>query len=266
MKSHQSIAALILILLGFGLPCASGAGFNLFSPAWGDVIVATDVTDEGRALTSPSPAEPVYYLGRSLGCKFGSLRGDRLPEVEEMNQFVAKVLARQGYLGADAGVHEPSLFLVVQWGYLEPRSGDLLWFLGYDARQDIAAPVFPGMLGPEVWRRGFRSRAISTILENAGVPIYGIIVTAFEYQSASTSKPIIYWQTRIGLPAQGKTMAEALPAMVLAAGSAIGRESVTPVLIDVDDARKGRVELGELRVRGFVGDPPPPSERSDEKK
>lgn len=249
--------------LGLSLPLAPAAGFNLFSPSWGDVIVATDATVEGRALTPPTVANPVYYLGKSLGCKFGSLRGDQLPEVEEMNRFVARVLAKQGYLGATRGVHEPSLYLIVQWGYLEPRSGDLLWFLGYDANQDIAAPVFPGQLGAEVWRRGFRSHAITTILEDAGSPIYGIIITAFEYESASTTKPIIYWQTRIGLPARGKTMAEALPAMVLAAGPSIGREAKSPVLIDVDDARQGRVELGELKVRGVVEEPTPLNSAAD---
>ena len=238
--------------LGLSLPATAAAGFSLFSPSWGDVIVATDMTTEGQALALPTPGKPVYYLGKSLGCKIGSIPGDQLPEVQEMNGFIAKVLAKQGYLGASPGLHEPTLYLIVQWGYLEPRSGDLRWFLGYDANQDIAAPAFPVQLGAEVWRRGFRSRTITTILEDASSPIYGIIITAFEYESASTTKPVIYWQTRIGLPARGKSMAEALPAMILAAGPSIGHEAKSPVLIDVDDARKGRVELGELKSRGFL--------------
>lgn len=252
--------------LGLGVPGLLGAGFSLFSRSWGDAIVATDMTEAGRALTPPTTAQPVYYLGRSLGCKFGSIRGDRLPEVEEMNRFVAKVLAKQGYLGATPGIHEPTLYLVVQWGYLLPGSGDLLWFLGYDATQDIAAPIYPGMLGAEVWRRGFRSRTTNAILDYASTPIYGIIVTAFEYQSANTTQPIIYWQTRIGLPANGKSMAEALPAMVLAAGAAIGREAKSPVLLDVDDARQGYVKLGELDVRGVVDEPDSRPTNSDMEK
>jgi hypothetical protein len=259
--AHYNVRSLLpfiaFVALGLSFPRASLAGFSLFSDTWGNVIVATDTTDEGRALTLPTTAAPVYYLGRSLGCKMGSIRGDDLPEVKEMNRFVARVLAKQGYLGATPGVHQPTLYLVVQWGYLEPRSGDLMWFLGYDAKQDIAAPSFPGQLGPEIWRRSFRSRMTETILDYSSTAIYGIIITAFEYQSASTSEPIIYWQTRIGLPAHGKSMSQALPAMVLAAGSAIGRESKTPVLIDVDDARVGRVELGELEVRGLVEEPSP---------
>jgi hypothetical protein len=251
MRSLHGFLGLALVVLGLGVSDSAGAGFSLFAPSWGDVVVATDMTEAGRALTPPTPEKPVYYLGQSLGNRLGSIAGDRLPEVEEMNLFIAKVLAKQGYLPAKRGVVEPTLFLVVQWGYLEPGSGELPWFLGYDARQDIAAPVFPGMLGPEVFRRGMRSRTTETILDYASTPIYGIIVTAFEYESASTPKPVIYWQSRISLPANGKSMAQALPAMVLSAASAIGRESKTPTLLNVDQ-REVRVELGELEYRGVV--------------
>jgi hypothetical protein len=259
MKSLRSAVVRTFAALSFGLPLAHGAGFNLFSATWGDVIVATDTTPEGRKLTPPAPAEPVYYLGQSLGCRLGSIPGDRLPPPKEMNRFVADVLAKQGYLGATPGVHEPTLYLVVQWGQLDPRSGDHLWFLGYDARQDIAAPIFPGMLGAEVWRRNSRSRMTETILDYASGPIYGIIITAFDYQSANTPKPVIYWQTRIALPTNGKSMAEALPAMVLAAGPSIGRESDRPLLRDVDNARKGRVDLGQLKVIGLADEPVAPN-------
>lgn len=255
MNPLRTTTALIAAGLGFGLPTA--AAFSLFSNAWGDVIVATDTTPEGRKLEPPSLDRPVYYLGRSLGPKLGSIPGDKSPDVEQMNRFIAKVLAKQGYVGATSGVHEATLYLVVQWGYLTPRSGDLLWFLGYDANKDIGAPAFPGMLGPEVWRRGFRSRTIEAILDGASIANYGIIVTAFDYKSADTSEPVIYWQTRIALPANGKSMAEALPAMAAAAGPAIGRPSDSPVMLDVDEARRVRVELGELEFRGVVEEPSP---------
>ena len=253
MSFFRPAYAMILVGLVWGVPAAWG--FSLFPKSWGDVIVATDTTPEGRELEPPSPERPVYYLGRSLGAKLGSLRGDVLPDEEEMTRFVTKVLAKQGYLGARPGVHEPSLYLVVQWGYLSPSSGELLWFLGYNPAQDIAAPSPSGILGPEVWRRGFRSRTIETILSGASTPNYGIIITAFEYESASTSKPIIYWQTRIALPANGKSMAAALPAMLIAAGSAIGRPADSPVLLNVDEARNVRVDLGDLEFHGIVGEP-----------
>lgn len=256
--TSRRLAALFILLLGAGLPQPECAGFSLWSNAWGDVIVATDTTAAGKSLLPPTPGKPVYYRGLSLGCKLGSIPGDKEPDVHELNDVVAKVLAQQGYLPANLAVNEPTLFLVVQWGYLRPGSGDLLWFLGYHARQDIGAPSFPGMLGPEVWRRSFRSHTIETVLESSGGPIYGIIVTAFEFASANTSRPVIYWQTRIGLPANAKSMAEALPAMLVAAGPSIGRESDSPVLRNADEARQARVKLGELKVLGYEDPAAPP--------
>jgi hypothetical protein len=255
MRIDRPFTSLVLAVLSLGLHATRCAGFSLFSRHWGDVIVVTDATKEGRALTPPTPRSPVYFLGRSLGCKLGSLRGDELPDDKTMNQFVAQVLAKQGYLSAAGGAHEPALFVIVQWGYLQPGSGDLLWFLGYNPADDIAAPSFPGMLGPEVFLRNFRSHSVETILGDANDPIYGIIVTAFEYKSAKTTKPIIYWQTRIGLPANGKSMAQALPTMILAAGPTIGRETTTPTLRDADDVREGRVTLGKLNILGIEEKP-----------
>jgi hypothetical protein len=79
-------------------------------------------------------------------------------------------------------------------------------------------------------------------------PIYGIIVTAFEFESARTPEPVIYWQTRIGLPANGKSMEEALPVMLAAAGPVIGRASDQPILRSADASPEGRVWIGELKV------------------
>ena len=245
----------MLGLWGPGLPSAGCAEFVLFRNIWGDAIVTTDTTPAGHVLTPPNRETPVYYLGRSLGCRLGSIRGDQVPEERDMNLFVTKILAKQGYLGSSPEMHEPTLFLVVQWGYMEPQSGDLLWFLGYNAKQDIASPSPSGILGPEVFLRNFRSRATESILENARGAIYGIIVTAFEYKSANTPNPVIYWQTRIGLPANGKSMAQALPTMLVAAGTAIGRESNAPVLVNADDARAGNIRLGELQILDVINEP-----------
>lgn len=257
----------MLLALAAGAPRALGGDFVLFKNVWGDVIVSTDTTAAGRALTHPTPQQPAYYLGVSLGRKLGSIPGDHEPDVKKLNRFVADVIAKQGYLDARPGAHEPALFLVIQWGYLKPGSQDLLWFLGYDSRQDVAAPTeIPGQLGPEIWRRDFRSHEIETIMDVAKDDIYGIIVTAFEFKSASTAQPIAYWQTRIGLPANGKSMAQALPAMLAAAGPAIGRMSDKPVLLDVDHARDGRVNLGELQIIEIVKDLPPPDTTAGEKK
>ena len=255
MRPFSSASGLVLLALCLALPGAR-AEFVLFKNIWGDVIVATDTTIAGREITSPSPDQPVYYKGMSLGRRLGSIPGDREPDQKQLNQFVADVLAKQGYLAARPGGPEPTLFLVIQWGYLEPRSENLLWFLGYNPKQDIAAATMITEPGPEVLLTSFRSTAVGTILQDAQGPIYGIIVTAFDLKTARSADPVIYWQTRIGLPANGKSMAGALPAMVAAAGPAIGRPADGPVLLDTDNARQGTVTFGELKFHETVSEPP----------
>lgn len=256
MRPSSPALVLVLSLLA---AAAARAEFVLFRNIWGDVIVATDTTAAGKALTPPSPQQPVYYKGLSLGRRLGSIPGDREPDVQELNRFVAGILAKQGYLGARPGAPEPELFLVLQWGYVTPGSEDLRWFLGYDPQDDIGAQTNPNMLGPEVFRRGMRSRLIETILEDSQNAIYGIIVTAFDFKTARTAEPVAYWQTRIGLPASGKSMAEALPVMLTAAGPAIGRPADKPVMLDADRVREGRVDLGELKFLDFESGPRTPA-------
>ena len=50
--------------------------------------------------------------------------------------------------------------------------------------------------------------------------------------------------------------ASATAGMLVAAGSAIGRESQSPVLVDADTARTGAVKLGELKILDVINDPP----------
>ena len=263
LTNRASLAAAALIL---GASSLAANPHGPFFHYWGDVVVATDTTPEGRKITPPSPEHPVYYKGASLGCKLGFVSGDLLPDVDQVNKFVAAVLAKQGYLGATEGKHEPTLFLVLQWGSLQPGYDDLSWFLGYNPDNDVAAPTAVNMLGAEVFRRDFRSREMQTIIDYAGGPLYGIIVTAFEFKSASTSKPIAYWQTRISLPTPGKSMARALPTMIRAAGPVIGIPSNGPVLADADDLRGGHVELGDIEVIGVLPDHEVPANNDKTKK
>lgn len=227
-------------VLSFATPAAP-AEFVLFHSIWGNAIVNTDMTPEGRMVAAPTPGQPAYYRGLLLGAKLGSIPGDDEPTKKSVDDFVVKLLAKHGYLAAQPGVREPSLFLVVQWGYLAPGTDSMsnrLWFLGYDPNRD------PGPL-----LAAFRSREVETIIDFAGIGIYGIIVTAFDYRTARSPKPVALWQTRIALPATGKSMTQALPPMFVAGADAFGRETKKPALLDADVLRAngGHVRLGDLQ-------------------
>jgi len=256
------------VLLALVLFCMAAlearAGRFLFSERhWGDCIVVTDMTEAGRALRPASQDSPVYFLGEVYGSRLGFMAGDQLPDPKEMGRFAAQILAKQGYLAAQPGLHEPELFLVLQWGRIEPRSGDGLWFLGYNPRQDIAAQVsWPAPItaagttrfGPERFREDFRTREVETVLEYAEDDIYGLIISAFEYKTARTAEPVVLWQTRIGLPANGKGMGEAIAVMAQVAGPQIGRETTKPALFSTENRYTTR--LGKLEFIGTEEDKP----------
>ena len=104
------------------------------------------------------------------------------------------------------------------------------------------------------YRVEFRPREIETVLEYAQEDIYGFIISAFEYKSAHAAEPVVLWQTRIGMPANGQSMTDALTTIVQVAGSQIGRETTRPVLTRTDDRYTTR--LGELEILGVAeGDP-----------
>jgi len=246
-RSFYTGAAFLCAVWFTVYPLTRCSAFSLYSKDWGNVVTVTDMTMAGKQFPPPSEGNPVYYVGHSLGCRLGSRAGEFMPEEKDMSDIMVKVLARQGYLGAKPEGPKPSLYLVLQWGCLQPERDNLYWFLGYEQLKDIGASNGAAM-GMEVYWRHARTLLNQTIVAYAAEPLFGIIVTAFEYESAQTANPVILWQTRIGLRATAKSMAEALPQMALAAGPRIGIEADSAVLNHVRNPEVGHVEFGEIEV------------------
>ena len=74
-----------------------------------EVIVDTDIMPEGAKLPAVSMEHPVYYVGVSMGYRDlgGIIAGDKLPSKGTMYDWIAKALAKQGYLPAD-DTHPPT--------------------------------------------------------------------------------------------------------------------------------------------------------------
>ena len=257
MSPQRFPLVLVLLVLGGTAPVVRGTDGPVFYDGWGPVIVNTVVTQAGKALPAPNLARPVYYQGASLGLSLGSIAGDTEPAPKELNRYVAGILAKQGYVAAAPGQRDPSLFLVVQWGYLRRHDNDLAWFLGCDPTED-----YPGSTRDVEFLRKVHTPVVETILNDVRGAVYGIVITAFDPKTVHSPSPVAYWQTRIGLPANRKSMAQALPVMVAAAGPAIGQPDTEPRLLDTDEARAGRVTLGELKFLEYLTEVPPPGTMS----
>jgi hypothetical protein len=182
---------------------------------------------------------------------FGSQVGDKTPPSKEILDFVVKVLADQGYQGNDEN-HPPTLLLTFQWGYL-PRGLGNLSFLGGDKLDLMWELENHAWINSNVLLRNMRSDAGIRLMETARKDLYGISITAFDYESAENEKPILLWQTRIAYPTRGIYMREALPKMIEIAAPSIGRETNKPILTDLDGAI-GTVDYGDLEVIDVDGE------------
>ncbi len=103
---------------------SGGFGFSLLPKAFQknpkvDLNVITEMTPDGRKLTPPTAAKPVYYVtipggfvksGQSLSA------GEKPPPVADLERVMQKALTQNSYLPADGPQHSPSLALIYHWG------------------------------------------------------------------------------------------------------------------------------------------------------
>jgi len=96
------------------------------------VITTTEGIPAGALRRPASPSDPVYYTALCVGYHdFGAaIAGDKLPVPQEMIRTIVKVLAKGGYLPADAN-HPPTQMLIFTWGtlypYMMPNPGNPDW-------------------------------------------------------------------------------------------------------------------------------------------
>jgi NAD(P)-dependent dehydrogenase (short-subunit alcohol dehydrogenase family) len=107
----RPIAVPVLILLAAAL-AARGA----------DVIVYSRVADAGRKLAAPTADHPVYYLLVSGGFNEAgqTVRGERSPPPAVVEKLVRGALGAQGYVAASRQSPHIDIFIVFNWGYLNP--------------------------------------------------------------------------------------------------------------------------------------------------
>ncbi len=247
---------------------SSGVCWNLFGvrfpPPEQEVITVTDIAPGALPLRAPTLAEPIYYLPVCVGYRdFGGwIAGDKLPKKEDMIRIIAKVLAKQGYLPADAQ-HPATQVILFAWGTLYPNS---LEFPGwptvqFNYRQELAflggaklglpeaqsRPIFREIEGLTFWTP--QQEALRSVASDL---FYVAKISAYDPQLTAARKPRLLWSTRISGFARGRDMKDALPTIVVIGGPNIGRDTPRPVWTRAGERFKAEVILGQPKLEEFL--------------
>lgn len=234
-----------------------------------EVIVDTDIMPEGAKLPPASMEHPVYYVGVSLGYRDlgGLIAGDKLPSKETMYDWIAKALAKQGYLPADA-VHPPTQVVVFTWGSLyvqwfsgnpdmpvQMNRGQLLRFIGGEKLGLISKyPTFPEIeFMPELF---YLRPAAEKFRLAASDDLYMAVLLGYDFRAAAHKERRLLWRTRIACPSRGLVMADTLPTMLSIAAPLIARETEVPAWIRASDKYKPVVKIGDPVVEEYLGSGP----------
>ena len=234
-----------------------------------EVIVNTDITPEGAKLPPASTEHPVYYYGVSLGYRDlgGIIAGDKMPANETMYDWIAKALAKQGYLPGNAD-HPATQFVVFSWGslYVEKftwnpsmpvqlNRGQMLRFLGGEKLGLVSKyPTAPELeYVPELFY--MRSNA-AKLRDAASDDLYMAFLLGYDLDAAQHKQRRLLWRTRIAGPARGLVMADTLPTMISIAAPHIARETSAPVWIRASDKYKPVIKIGDPVVEEYLGSGP----------
>ena len=251
----------LLALLAFATALPAAEPVSKIQPLDSTTVAVTDFTDAGHELPTPSPLQPVYYIGINAGlCHYSgpSLAGDPPPDEKAMLRVIAQVLAQQGFRAADK-THTPTQVVVCSWGVIGSSGNSLtgpgtgIYFLGGDKLDLIDQNIIPGHIDwGDVMRQRFRSGTADTVLGLSHQTLYAVLIRAYDLAAAHDGKIVQLWETRIACASPGNTLAKALPQLVVSAQNVIGRETTKPVVRNAAHTRHAWVEIGESTVVEYI--------------
>jgi hypothetical protein len=225
-------------ILGFGAPSDA------------DVNVVVDMTEEGRKVAPPTKEKPAFYFPVLAGYReMGSLvAGEKSPPPNSVAKLLAKTLAAQNYYVMGAKTPAPTILLVFHWGYMNPQIDDLgepdnpqqtFW------NQKEMLSLVAGNTITNIGIFGFQRE---DILQAARDDRYFVIVSAFDFEAAKEKKKKLLWQAKMSTPSNRVSLAEVIPAMIIAGGPHFGRETKLPESVTAKLAKEGKVDVGTPTV------------------
>ena len=249
------------------------------------ISVITEMTDEGRARQSPTPAKPAYYLIVSAGFhQEGPVVGDEKGSAPVLEKRVENALATNGYLQSSKE-HPATLLLNFFWGvHNKLEKGDVETGDGHfvDIRhrnlisrarlvggaafardfakalelQDRSGGAVASSFDP-VYLFAIRDDLTHNLVEQALDDCYYVVVSAYDYAAFTRGERRLLWRTKMSTPAQGVSLVETTPALADSGASFFGRDMAGAAIVGKRIARdgSGHVELGPLQFKGYIEKP-----------
>ncbi len=288
---------MLLALCGL-LPAGRAFGDDVVAdsnPLSVDVVV--DLTEPGKKVTRPTPANPAYYYPVIKGYTPGGTilaYENAPPPVAVVEHLAAVELAKQGYLLARKGA-PPTLLLIFWWGYKAPEMmNDDLLMPGLNAGGttsyggvQIPKAEWLAMTGQLPTGTSVNAQEMETLVmgskydpgafhnhpnprqerakSGALAPRYYFMVSALDFKSAVEHKQfVVLWTARISTELSGHTLDEALPTLIHDGAPAFGQDTNGPQFTAGPVLPSVRVYAGPLVVKStsFTSEPPPPSSPS----
>ncbi len=248
------------------------------------------MTEDGKKVAPPSKDDPVYYLAQPAGYHMEGhgMAGEKQPTMAELQDAVSRSLAVNGYLPAGPG-HPPSLLVVYYWGShnnLDQGSDEIAGTGFVDAnhrnllsraalvggskfalelkkalelqdRQDemkaIASPDIAPMMSAFGPLQLFLARdpKIRQLYEESLANCYYAVVSAYDYLAGTKGERKLLWRSKMTVDAQGVSMPDTLPGLILGAGRYFGHDMPESATITKPMLQDGQVKLGPLEVKDY---------------
>lgn len=195
----------------------------------GEVIVYTNLTEEGKKLTPPTREHPSYYVLIPGGYRQegATVAGEKPPPPNAVAKLVHAALVKQNYRPAMQKGPPPDQYIVVHWGYINPdtlEAGDPEnpRNVTLNQREMVALVAGNSISKMDPFFMEFRD-----VMDAASEDRYFVVVSSFDFAAASATprKKVLLWRARMSVPSAGFTLDEVLGALVASGGPLFGRQT-----------------------------------------
>jgi len=249
-----------------------------------EVVIYSRITKEGKKLPVPTPEQPAYYLLVSGGYgEAGNLTGGEHPPPPELVEgLVRRALAERSYQGVTSKSPRIDMFIVYNWGYINPvvvstfvegqpnprNPGEQPPLIEH--KQVLNELQMLGLLGVASLDKHFATDdQVRAIASAAGDDRYFVVLSAYDWTAITHKERKLLWRAMMSLDSTGTNLAESLPALVTAGAPFLGRETGLPQQVVEPLVPPGKVEIGPTKFEEYLptvrAEPPAPPDQSAKK-